>query len=285
MTWSHPRPRTSGALAALHTPVTSAPVCLAGGTAMAPTAPEAQLISTFSPAARLPRSKKWRAVEPPKHRATASWSLRASGIVAMAPCSATVTYSAWQPRSRSREATTLSPGWKRVTPVPTASILPATSKPKTGCFGLVRPNLSRTAKLRPRGTRSARTPASPELTVVAAALMSTSPSAGAGFGTSLILTTSGGPYPSQTAAFICPLAGDRQTTRTSPPRLGRRRYASPSGRPNTASEAHGLLGRTGVRDTSTTLARCREHQACPPELSTSDHQVLVRVGEMRMVTG
>src|ERR671910_292756 len=243
MTWSPPRPRTSGALAALHTPVTSAPVCLASCPAMAPTAPEAPLISTFSPAARLPRSKKWRAVEPPKHSATASWALSVSGIVAMAPCSATVTYSAWQPRSRSREAMTLSPGWKRVTPVPTASTLPATSKPKTGCFGLVRPNLSRTARLMPRGTRSARTRASPELTVVAAALMSTSPSAGAGFGTSLIWTTSGGPYPSQTAAFICP-PSRRPRNNPTLTRTPRTSCAGFSG-PDTDSGAHGLLGRTG----------------------------------------
>ena len=80
-----------------------------------------------------------------------------------------------------------------MTALPTASTRPAMSNPKTGCFGLLKPIFSRTGRLMPRGTRSARTRASPELTVVAAPLTSTSSSAGTGVGTSRICTTSGGP--------------------------------------------------------------------------------------------
>jgi hypothetical protein len=58
---------------------------------------------------------------------------------------------------------------------------------------LVKPSFRRIGSRIPPGTRSPLTRASPELTVVAWALMSTSPSAGTGFGTSLIFTTSGGP--------------------------------------------------------------------------------------------
>src|SRR6185437_1151635 len=129
---------------------------------------------------------------------------------AIAPCPATVTYSAWQPKPNPREATTLSPGRKWVTSLPTASTWPAISKPKMGCFGLVKPSLTRIGRLSPRGTRSALTRVSPELTVVATALTRTSPSAGTGFGTSRICTTSGGPYRSQTAAFIADPAAASQ---------------------------------------------------------------------------
>ena len=73
-----------------------------------------------------------------------------------------------------------SPTWNRVTPVPMASIRPATSKPRMGCFGLVRPNRNRTATPMPHGTRNERRRASPELTVVAVDLISTSPAAGTG---------------------------------------------------------------------------------------------------------
>jgi hypothetical protein len=92
-------------------------------------------------------------------------------------------------------------GRKPLTALPTASTRPATSKPRMDVFGLVTPSLSRKGRPSPRGTRSALTRASPELTVVATALIRTSPSAGTGVGTSLICTTSGGPYLSQTAAF------------------------------------------------------------------------------------
>lgn len=67
---------------------------------------------------------------------------------------------------------------------------------------MAHPSFSRIGSFNPLGTRSALTRAPHELTVVANALTSTSPSAGSGFGTSLICTTSGGPYLSQTAAFI-----------------------------------------------------------------------------------
>jgi hypothetical protein len=44
-----------------------------------------------------------------------------------------------------REATTLSPGLKRLTALPTASTCPAVSNPTIGWRGLVMPNLSRTS--------------------------------------------------------------------------------------------------------------------------------------------
>ena len=159
------------------------------------------MISTVSPAATLPRRKKVSAVVPPKHNATASTSLRFAGVWTIAPASATTAYSAWHPKSNSREATTRSPGWNRLTALPTASTRPASSTPRMGCFGLLKPSFRRIGRPNPAGTRSARTRASPELTVVARTLTNTSSSAGTGVGTSWIVTTSGGPYRSQTAAF------------------------------------------------------------------------------------
>jgi hypothetical protein len=89
-----------------------------------------------------------------------------------------------------------------VTALPTVSTCPAASKPRIDAFGFAKPSRSRIGKRSPRGTRKARIRASPELTVVANDLTSTSASTGTGFGTSLICTTSGGPYRSQTAALI-----------------------------------------------------------------------------------
>ncbi len=74
-----------------------------------------------------------------------------------------------------------------------ASTRPAGSKPRMEFSGLEKPSFSRISSPSPRGTRSALTRVSPELTVVTKASTSPSPSAATGFGTSLICTTSGGP--------------------------------------------------------------------------------------------
>src|SRR5918995_1773845 len=116
-------------------------------------------------------------------------------------------YWAWQPNLNPREATTRSPGPKPVTPLATSVTRPATSKPSTDLLGFVTPMVSRTSADIPRGTRNARKRASPEFTVAARDSTSSSPALGTGIGTSLIWTTSGGPYRSQTAAFIAHQAG------------------------------------------------------------------------------
>jgi hypothetical protein len=67
--------------------------------------------------------------------------------------------------------------------------------------------VKRTSADIPRGTRTARKRASPEFTVAARDSTSSSPAFGTGIGTSLICTTSGGPYRSQTAALIAHRAG------------------------------------------------------------------------------
>ena len=132
---------------------------------MVPTAPEAPLISTASPAACRPGGS------------SGAPSGRRSRAPRRPGSSSSRGSRRWQPvrrrlrtphgsRSRTtREATTLSPGWNRVTSFPTASTWPAVSKPRMGCFGLVRPSFSRIARCSPVGTRRARTRASPELTV------------------------------------------------------------------------------------------------------------------------
>src|SRR6266581_1677792 len=91
-----PSSRTSAVFGPLHTPVTVAPKCLASWTAVAPTAPDAPLISTACPRCTPALSRR-------KHRAVASARAAASAWVAPAGLGATAassdrqTYSACAP--------------------------------------------------------------------------------------------------------------------------------------------------------------------------------------------
>ena len=83
------------------------------------------------------------------------------------------------------EANTESPALKRVTFLPTASTSPASSIPKIGCFGFVKPNVIRAGSQNSGGTVKLRIRKSPALTVVACTLIRISLSFGAGFCTSV----------------------------------------------------------------------------------------------------
>ena len=110
-------------------------------------------------------------------------------MVASNPSSGITMYSAWAPNELPLYPNTRSPTRKEVTPGPTASISPANSFPRTVTRGLLSPAKNLTMK-----GLAARSPQSVRFTVVACTLTRTSLSLAAGFSTSAIRTTSGGPY-------------------------------------------------------------------------------------------
>jgi hypothetical protein len=97
-------------------------------------------------------------------------------------------YWAWAPNGTPLKPNTRSPTRKAVTARPTASTSPANSDPRTVTRGRGSPVRARTKKGLPD-----RNPQSVRFTVVAWTLTRTSLSLTAGFSTSAIRTTSGGP--------------------------------------------------------------------------------------------
>ena len=118
-------------------------------------------------------------------------------MVASDPASGTARYSACAPNRPSQYPKTRSPALNDATPLPTASTTPANSLPRTLTLGRMSPVNNRTMK-----GLAARNPQSVRFTVVACTLTSTWLALTAGFSTSAIRTTSGGPYLVCTAAFI-----------------------------------------------------------------------------------
>ena len=129
-------------MAALLTPVTSAPNAFAIWTAKLPTPPDAPMTSTFWPAATRPWSRTaCSAVVAEIDRAAAWTAVRPAGRGATFFAFATA-YSAKVP---SPTPNTSSPGRTAVTPSPTASTRPANSRPRTGLLGVRSPKASRAA--------------------------------------------------------------------------------------------------------------------------------------------
>ena len=121
----------------LQTPVTSAPYHFAICTANVPTPPDAPMIRTFCPGRISPASRRpCRAVTPARGTPAACWKVRLAGLNARS-FSGADTYSAKPPDPTKPK--TSSPGRNRVTELPTASTSPATSVPRTDCFGLRSP--------------------------------------------------------------------------------------------------------------------------------------------------
>lgn len=92
-----------------------------------------------------------------------------------------------------RAANTLSPGANRLTDWPTVTTSPATSDPRMGLRGPVKPTPKRRSRPNPRGAVALRRRQSAAVTVVARTWMSTSLAPSPGLGTSAISTTEGGP--------------------------------------------------------------------------------------------
>jgi transposase InsO family protein len=114
----------------------------------------------------------------------------------------------WQPPEAVELKREVPPSGKRLTVSPTASTTPANSLPRMVRFGLVTPENPR----RNHGWQ-ARKPQSVRLTVVAWTRTSISSASGAGRGTSMMCTTSGGPLRVVTAAFIAVRVPDARAPR------------------------------------------------------------------------
>jgi hypothetical protein len=137
--------RTSSTWVVLATPVTWAPNALANCTANHPTAPAAPMTRTCCPGWTSPLSRTaWSAANPEMGTTAACSKLRLAGLAAKwsSPAQA---YSAKEP---SHQPNTSSPGWNRVTLLPTASTRPATSMPRTGSLGLRSPSVGTTRRIR-----------------------------------------------------------------------------------------------------------------------------------------
>ena len=137
--------------------------------------------------------RKYSDVEPPNDSEAASSNDKFAGFRANPPSSAIARYWAWHPMAPPGKPNTSSPTRNRVTSLPMASIVPASSDPMMGWRGRVIPKARRATSPSPLGTQSVRTRQSPEVTVVATILTRTSLARGRGFGTSANSTTSGPP--------------------------------------------------------------------------------------------
>src|SRR5215212_9192253 len=124
--------RTMSTFVVLHTPVTYAPNVLAICTANVPTPPDAPMINTSCPDSTRPWSRRPCRAGKPEMAITAACSkVRFSGLGASLSSRAHA-YSAQEPLPMPN---TSSPGWKRLTFLPSASTTPATSEPMTGFLG------------------------------------------------------------------------------------------------------------------------------------------------------
>ena len=146
----------------LHTPVTSAPKYFASWTAAVPRDPEAPYTRTFCPFRMPPLRRKYREQLPPQGIAAASSKVTFAGFIAREPPSRRHVYSAYELTAPPK---TSSPTLNPFTSFPTASTLPATSDPRMGRLGLIRPANNRTI----HGS-AFRTRTSPEVMVVAKTL-------------------------------------------------------------------------------------------------------------------
>src|SRR5215208_1847712 len=208
MTWSAPSERTRSTLRVLHTPVTSAPKCLAICTANVPTPPDAPLISTFCPGWICPLSRRpCSAVSAATGTAAACSNVKLAGfgatmkdwnLLLRGAATRTHTYSAKAPLLL--PPNTSSPGRNCVTSLPTASTVPAKSTPNLLVFGLRSPTCMRATYGVP-----VREYHSPRFTEAARTRTSTPSSAKSGFSTSWSSRTSGDPYVLRTIAFMVPL--------------------------------------------------------------------------------
>jgi hypothetical protein len=170
----------SEAFAALATPVTLAPRCLASWTAFVPTAPEAPFTSTDvpGPTDALSREKNNAVVPPNSSPAASSWvtpdGLRASFFAG------TATYSASALILIPVMPHTSSPGARSPTREPTTSTTPEKELPRIGRRGRTSPNIKRAKTPNPTGNRSTRMRTSSE--VIATALTRTKTSSARGSG-------------------------------------------------------------------------------------------------------
>ena len=97
-----------------------------------PTAPEAPMTKTLSPATTRALRKKCSAVVPPNNMLEASSNDSVAGINAMAFLTDTARYWAWHRIAAPGKATTASPGLNEVTFFPTDCTIPARSVPMMG---------------------------------------------------------------------------------------------------------------------------------------------------------
>jgi hypothetical protein len=111
------------------------------------------------------------------------------------------------PKSNPRETTTLSPGWKPVTALPTASTCRGHLEAQDGLLWPGEAESQPHRQAQSAGGAQRPHPAVAGIDRRRKGPIQHSPSAGTGFGTSLICTNSGGPHLSQTAAFIITPSG------------------------------------------------------------------------------
>ncbi len=178
----------------LDTPVTSAPNAFAIWTAKVPTPPDAPLIRTFWPGWTLPSSRRsWRAVDADTPTEAACSNVRLAGF-SRNWSSVARAYSANAPATHPK---TSSPGRRRVTSLPTASTVPATSVPGTRFFGFRSPVARRMMNGEPVMRIQ-----SPTWIDAAWTRTSTSSSPISGLSISCASRTSAEPYRSWTMAFM-----------------------------------------------------------------------------------
>src|SRR5450631_4502857 len=175
---------------------------------------------TSSPAWILPLPTYWSARRPPYAAAVASSWLRLRGLSATHPCrresdSIMHRYSAYAPSRKPVPPYTSSPGWNLVVFGPVSSMTPEKTNPRIGWRGRVSLIMSRNGICNLAVTRADRIKMSLAVTALARIRMRTSSGLGDGRRTSQTRRTSGGPYRSQTAAFIVGGADTRLTTQLS----------------------------------------------------------------------
>src|SRR5579871_780529 len=197
MTWSAPSDLTRSRFLVPHTAVTSAPKCRDSWTAAVPMDPEAPYTRMLRPFPTSAGRRPIRARITPSQTAAASSKPTPAGLRASAALSRMQTYSAWAPNVQALTPKTSSPAVNSVTAGPAASTTPASSLPRIRCRGRRSPVSRRATCGVP-----ARVSVSERLTVVARILIKTSSGRGTGRSTSSSRRTSGGPYRSQTTAFI-----------------------------------------------------------------------------------
>src|SRR5918995_2636383 len=194
MTSSAPIERTRSTFDVLDTPVTCAPNALAICTANDPTPPAAPITNTFCPDRTFPTLlRPWSAVNPVVGTVAASSKLRFVGLGA-SRLGRAVVYSANVPTPTPN---TSSPTRNPVTPSPSTSTVPATSWPRTRCFGERSPDTRRIAYGVPVMTCQ-----SPMNALAAPTRSNTSSLPAMGTSTSSNLSTSAEPYSSCTIAFM-----------------------------------------------------------------------------------
>src|SRR5438067_12508503 len=162
----------------------------------------------FCPFCRSAPRKHHSEFRPPSGIAAASSKIMPVGIGAMRALSRTHMNSAYAPNLNPVLPKTRSPTRNAVTAAPTSATSPANSLPRILCRGARNPETPRliSETARPLRRLASLVAQSPRVTDTARTLTSTSSSSrGAGFSTSSIRNTSGGPYLSYTTALMSPI--------------------------------------------------------------------------------